>query len=100
MFPFITPPNLTELKEFPKYVALTEEVSSEYGILNFWKDHAAAIPKWSNAARKIMLVQPSSAAAERVFSLLNNGFGDQQLSALEDYLEASIMMQHKYNKNN
>ena len=93
VFPFITPSNLAELKEeFPKYVALTEEVSSDYTILNFWKDHAAAIPKWSNAARKILLLQPSSAAAERVFSVLNNSFGDQQLSSLEDYLEASIMM--------
>ena len=101
VFLFITPSNLTELKEeFPKYIALTEEVSSEYTILYFWKDHAAAIPKWSDAARKILLVQPSSAAAERVFSLLNNSFGDQQLSSLEDYLEASVMMQYKYNKNN
>ncbi len=32
-----------------------------------------------------MLVQPSSAPAERVFSLLENSFSQRQNSALEDY---------------
>ena len=50
------------------------------------------------AASQALLCQPSSAAAERVFSVMNSCFGDQQLSSLEDYLEASIIMQ--YNKVN
>ena len=33
--------------------------------------------RWSAAACQIVLVQPSSAAAERVFSILNQSFGDQ-----------------------
>ena len=37
------------------------------------------------------VIQPSSASAERVFSLLTNAFGSQQESALQDYLEASVM---------
>ena len=37
--------------------------------------------------------RPSSAAAERVFSLLQNSFQEQQFSALEDYIETSIMLQ-------
>ena len=37
-------------------------------------------------------------AAERVFSVLNNTFASKQLRALEDYVEASIMLQ--YNKGN
>ncbi len=44
----------------------------------------------------ILLVQPSSAAAERVFSLLQNYFGSAQDHSLADYVEASLMMQ--YNK--
>ena len=41
---------------------------------------------------------PSSAAAERVFSLLKSMWGDTQLSALADMLQASLML--KYNKRN
>ena len=35
---------------------------------------------------------PSSAAVERAFSLLANSFGDRQQNALEDYVEASVML--------
>ena len=41
-----------------------------------------------------LLIQPSSAAAERVFSLLNNSFKENQARALEEYIEASIMLQY------
>ena len=40
----------------------------------------------------MVLVQPSSAAAERVFSLLVTMFGDQQHETLEDYIEAALML--------
>ena len=39
---------------------------------------------------------PNSAAAERVFSLLKCMWGDTQLSALTDMIQASLML--KYNK--
>jgi len=39
------------------------------------------------AVKKILAIQPSSAAVERVFSLLNSGFGDQQENSLKDYIE-------------
>ena len=45
---------------------------------------------------KIILIQPSSAAAERVFSLLKVSFNERQDGALQDYIEASLMLQ--YNK--
>ena len=41
-------------------------------------------------------VQPSSAAAEKVFAILNSSFNDQQEHALVDYLQASVITQ--YNK--
>ena len=47
-------------------------------------------PNWKEVAAKLLLLQPSSAAAERVFSLLKNSFGEQQLNSLENYLEASL----------
>ena len=42
--------------------------------------------------------QPSSIAAERVFSLLKNSFSEQQSSALEDNIELLLMLQ--YNNHN
>ena len=41
-----------------------------------------------------LLVQPSSAAAERVFSLLESSFSQRQSSALEDYISLSVMLQY------
>jgi hypothetical protein len=35
-----------------------------------------------------------TAAAERVFSLLQNSFTQRQSSSLEDYIETSIMLQY------
>ena len=43
--------------------------------------------------RKVITVQPSSAAAERVFSLLSNSFTKRQTSSLEDYMQLSVMLQ-------
>lgn len=54
--------------------------------------------QWSAAACQILLVQPSSAATECVFSIINNSFGEQQQLPLEDYIEASVQLQ--YNRRN
>ena len=49
---------------------------------------------WSSAARKVLVLQPFSAGAERGFSLLKASFSDQQESSLQDYIEASLMLQY------
>ena len=54
------------------------------------------LPKWAAVVRKILLVQPSSRAAERVFSLLNSNFSKGQEAALEETVEASIMLKYNY----
>ena len=58
-----------------------------------WKLNTISLPRWSAAVRRALLVQPSSAAAERVFSLLQLSFGGQQDNSLQDYIEASLMLQ-------
>jgi len=94
-FPFLDPVTLGNLKqELPQYVAATEDISPTYSPLEFWKGHASSLTAWAAAARKVLVVQPSSAASERVISLLNNAFSQQQHSGLQDYIEASIMMQY------
>ena len=52
--------------------------------LVWWKGYMADLPAWAAACKKLLLVQPSSAAAERVFSLLQNSFKKSQELALED----------------
>ena len=51
----------------------SEDVSTEIDLIAWWKRHAIELPKWANAFKKVLLVQPSSAAAERVFSILQMG---------------------------
>ena len=41
----------------------------------------------------VLLVQPSSAAADCVFSILANYFSSRQEAALEDYIQLSVMLQ-------
>ena len=71
LIPFLnSPETLNGLKtELPSYLAAAEDVSPQ-------------------------VMQPSLAAAERVFSLLSNTFSEQQQSSLEDYVELSIMLQY------
>ncbi len=48
---------------------------------------------WNGGNKMCLSWQPSSAAAERVFSLLNASFGTKQANSLEDYFQATIMLQ-------
>ncbi len=98
-FPFLNTEAINGLKsELPEYLAAAEDVSDEVDVLMWWKSHEGTLPKWSSTCKKLLLVQPSSAAAERVFSLLNNSFSSQQESALEDYIQLSVMLQYNYRK--
>ena len=100
IFPFLNNDATIDalVKELPQYVAAAQDViiSSEGKKVEWWKHHAEQLPNWSSAVKKVLLVQPSSAAAERAFSILNASFNDQQHHALSDYLQASVMLQ--YNK--
>ena len=49
----------------------------------WWKSNDQELPAWSAAVQKVVLVEPSSASAERVASLLTTMFGDQQDHAIE-----------------
>ena len=56
------------VRELPQYIAATEDVAIEYeGIkVEWWKVHDERHPNWSSAVKKVLLVQPSPAAAEIV----------------------------------
>ena len=82
--------------ELPIYMAKAHGLSIDANKLDWWKKHEAEVPLWSKSCKSILLLQPSSAAAERVFSLLSSSFNDRQTQALEDYVQTSIMLQYNY----
>ena len=82
--------------ELPTCLAAAEGVAQQFDPCEWWKYHSADIPMWARSFRKIALIQPSSTAAERVFSILQSSFGKQQEQSLEDYIQLSVMMQYNY----
>jgi len=94
-FPFLDSTLLTDLKaELADYTAAAEGVVETINPLNWWKakEENNSLLKWVQAFKLVLLVQPSSGAAERVFSLLNNSFNTSQQSSMEDYIELSVMI--------
>ena len=69
-------------------------VDVDFDPLEWWKAHKTDLPHWSAAASDVLLVQPSSAAAERIFSLPKASFGSQQDTTLNDYIQTSLMLQY------
>ena len=51
--------------EIPMYMAASEDVYTEIDLIAWWKRHAIERPKCDDAFNKVLLVQPSSATAER-----------------------------------
>lgn len=101
LFGFFSDAEIAELvKELPLYLAVVDgvQVETEDQKVRWWSEQNNNLPNWSAAAKKILLVQPSSASAERVFSLLQGAFNRQQDAALEETVEASVML--RYNNNN
>ena len=76
------------------YMAKAEGVSNEVGKTDWWKKYENEPPHWSKSCKSLLLLQPSSAAAERAFSILANSFKDSQKSSLEDYIETFVMLQY------
>ena len=77
IIPFFKNEELEKLKaELPSYLAKANNISDDLDPLEWWKLNASVLPHWFNAVKKVLAIQSSSAAAERVFSLLNSGFSD------------------------
>lgn len=82
VLPFLDSTTIVKLKEeLPAYLA---DISPELSPLAWWKLNYGSLPTWAAVTQQVLLIQPSSAASERVFSLPSNA---QQLSSLQDYVE-------------
>ena len=53
----------------PSYLAKAEDVSADYEPLAWWKKLAGQLPRWSSAACKAAMVQPSPVAIARTHLL-------------------------------
>ena len=97
VFPFLNSDLISSLKsELPDYLAEAEGTSEQMDILRWWKAHEENLCNWAKACKLVLLVQPSSAAAERIFSILSSTFSTSQESSMEDYIQLSVMLQYNY----
>lgn len=63
----------------------------------FWKLHQDVVPAWAECAKRFLLLQPSSAAIERVWSMFSNFFDPgSENSPLMDYICAFLMLRYNY----
>ena len=83
---FLKSNDITTLKsELFTYITAVENVTNLIDPLEWWESNEAKLPNWASFLIKLVLVQPSSAAMKRVFSLLSNSFSKIKTSSLEDY---------------
>jgi len=90
--PFITKDMLLTMeKELAKYVQLATDYPDP-DMLAWWRRFGHEIPTWASATKKALLLQPTSASCERVFSHLNGMLSIRQKSSCMDLVEASLML--------
>ena len=65
-------------------------------VRSFWRTHGTKMPTWRKAAKIVFTIPPTSAASERVFSLLEAMFGKDHDAALSDLIQGALML--RYNK--
>ena len=63
-------------------------------LLLWWRNNGDALPDWKIVLHYAVLFQPSSATAERIFSMIDWMFGHLQEAALEDYKETSLILRY------
>jgi len=88
----------SELKSYLEEVGLVDDKKELDDIASFWRANAHETPVLARLYQRLLLVQPSSATAERVFSLFTSSFNNRQDSALVDVIEASLMLQFNRSK--
>ena len=60
----------------------------------WWVSVKHKLPNFFSVLRAVLTHAPNSCPPERVFSILNDSFEDDQLRAYKDYIEASLRLQY------
>ena len=64
-----------------------------FSLLNFWRANDDKVPAFAHVLRAVLANAPNSIPPERVFSILNDTFDDDQENALADYVELALQLQ-------
>ena len=93
--PFISIEQVAGMEEeWTKFKALSVGVAAKQDVLAFFKLHQEELPVTSAAVCDLALIPSwipsSSAACERVLSLLRHMFGNKQHQALQDYIGTAV----------
>ena len=93
-FPFLKGSFADLKKEFYLYVAKAADVNidSHGEILKWWKQNVTNLPKWSTAAQNVSWFSHHLPLQNVLFLLLKASFKGQQELALQDYMQASLML--------
>ena len=93
---------LGELKrELPQYLTAAKDAPAfnkasvkDYSntLLKWWRVNGSRFPAWALAARIVFAISPNSASCERVFSLLERLFDEEQRGSLADMIQAALML--------
>ena len=74
IFPFLDSDRTIEAlqAELPAYIAAADgtDITEDDKKVRWWSLRQNDLPAWADAVRKVLLIQQSSAASERAFSLL------------------------------
>ncbi|CAB1100668.1 unnamed protein product [Ectocarpus sp. CCAP 1310/34] len=98
-FPFVTENDVARLKDqMDDYNIAASGVDTGYDLWSFWHDnrHKSSLCHWYGVAKDIVLLQPSSAFMERVFSILRACMDARQEKSFSDRVAASALL--KYNR--
>ena len=60
----------------------------------WWPENSKVVPSWAYVLRAVLTNSPNSIPPERVFSILNDSFDDDQKRAHADYIELSLQLQY------
>ena len=93
--------------EVMKYQALAASIKSfeerkdskgkdTFDLSDWWKSNCATLPGFAYVFRAVLTNSPNSCPSERLFSLFNATYNDDQKSSYADYIELS--MQSQFNK--
>ena len=62
-------------------------------LLTFWRANGDVVPAFAYVLRAVLANSPNSIPSERVFSILNDTFDEDQTRSLADYIKLSLMLQ-------
>ena len=89
---FLTSQHVLQLRaELPAFVAQARDMDVDVDVLHWFKQRCKVIPAWSAYFKKVVIIAPSSAASERVFSVLRRVRDSDQDTALFDATQVAVM---------